>query len=455
MSRRALFRATSGGLMGFGAASLVAGPIGAQARRVVVVGAGIAGIAAARELTQNGLDVVVLESRDRIGGRIWTDHSWGVPLERGAAWIDRGATPNPIWSLRNRYGLRTVPLDDDDITIYDVAGRRIPASQADEDYRSYRQVIRRTRRWGNRQFVDSSLQAGVDAVVDEQALSPNERRALDFQINWHVEHVYGAAAADLSIRWFDQDAAPGGRRHVLLRDGFAELIDVLAEDLDVRTGDGVLSLSVSPSGVTARTANAEFRAAYAVVTVPLGVLAAGRIAFDPPLPPRKNEALSRLAMGTVNKLFLLFPRRFWDGTEWIGYQTNMRGFWARWLDLQQLTGEPILAAFNAGVYGAAVEQKTTQQTVAEAMQVLRTVYGNGIPWPERTMLTRWNADQNALGAYSHVPPGATTADYRILASRVRGRLFWAGEATTRRFPQAVAGAYLSGLHAARQILAIA
>jgi monoamine oxidase len=454
ISRRILLRATSGSLAGLGTATLLRAPVGAQARRVIVIGAGMAGIATARELEQNGFDVVVLESRSRIGGRIWTDQSWGVPLDRGASWIHGAASPNPIWALRNRYNLRTLPTDYDDITIYDVNGRQISTAQADDDYRNYKRIYHRARRWGRRQAEDSSLKDGVDAMADQNELSPYEQRALDFQINRNVEQDYGGDASDLSNLWYDQDSWLGGRHDVLMRDGYGELVDILAEDLDIRTGNAVLSITVDPSGVTVQTANADFRGAYAVITVPLGILAAERIAFSPPLPPRKRDAIGNLAMGTLNKLFLLFPRRFWDDTEWIGYQANTRGYWALWLDLQPLTGEPILLAFNAGAYGAAIEQKTAQQTVDEAMKVLHTLYGNTIPSPERTMLTRWNADQHTLGSYSHIPPGASGADYRILASPVRRRLFWAGEATMRRYPQTVAGAYLSGLRAASLILAI-
>lgn len=455
ISRRAALRAAPASLAALGTAGFVRAPVGAQARRVIVIGAGIAGIAAANELVEQGFDVVVLESRNRIGGRIWTDDSWGIPLDRGASWIHGAADPNPIWALRNRYGLRTLPTDYDDITVYDVDGEEISPGQLNADFRRYKQISRRARRWGKRQDEDTSLQAGINAVTELQELSPYQRRALNFQINWNVEQDYGGAASDLSNWWYDQDSWLGGRRDVLMRDGYGEIIEILADGLDIRTGNPVLAITSNASGVAARTATNEFRGAYAVVTVPLGVLAAGRIEFTPRLSLKKRNAMRRLHMGTLNKLFLLFPRRFWDSSEWIGYQANTRGYWALWLDLQPLTGAPLLVAFNAATYGAAIEQKTAQQTVSEAMRVLRTIYDSAIPDPERAMLTRWNADQHTLGAYSHIPPGATGQDYRILAQPSNDRLFWAGEATIKRYPQTVAGAYLSGLRAARQIAEVA
>jgi monoamine oxidase len=452
LSRRTVLRAAGGSLLGAGAAAFLRGPIGAQARRVIIVGAGIAGIAAANMLEDEGFDVVVLESRTRVGGRIWTDTSWGIPLDRGASWIHGAANANPIWALRNRYGLRTLATDYDDITVYDVAGRRVSSSQLEADFRAYRQIYRRARRWGSRQDEDSSLQDGIDEAIGQRDLPPYDRRALNFQINWNVEQDYGGSASDLSNLQYDQDSWLGGRQDAYVRDGYGALIAVLADGLDIRTGNPVLSIDYSSSGVTVRTARTDFRGAYAVVTVPLGVLAAERIEFTPRLPIRKRESLRALNMGTLNKTFLLFPRKFWGASEWIGYQANTRGYWALWLDLEPAVNAPVLVAFNAAAYGAALEQKSAQQVENEAMRVLRTIYGNAIPDPERTIITRWNADQHTLGAYSHIPPGARGRDYRKLALPSGNRLFWAGEATIKRYPQTVAGAYLSGQRAARQII---
>jgi monoamine oxidase len=185
------------------------------------------------------------------------------------------------------------------------------------------------------------------------------------------------------------------------------------------------------------------------------VLADQRIAFAPRLPRRKRESLRTLKMGTLNKLFLRFPRRFWDESEAFGYLANSRGYWSLWLDMESIVGEPVLVAFNAATYGAEIERQSTQQATNEAMEVLRTIYGNAIPNPEASILTRWNADQYALGSYSHIPPGARGRDYKNLALPIEDRLFWAGEATIKRYPQTVAGAFLSGMRAAREILEIA
>lgn len=192
-----------------------------------------------------------------------------------------------------------------------------------------------------------------------------------------------------------------------------------------------------------------------MVSVPLGVLQSNSIAFAPRLPEQKLDAIRALQMGTLNKLFLRYRTKFWDDTELFGYRANTRGEWAVWFDMERITGEPVLLALNAATFGAAIEQNSNKQTVADATDVLRIIYGNSTPAPEESIITRWNADPHTLGSYSHIPPGATGRDYRTLSRPVADRLFWAGEATTSRYPQTVAGAYLSGIRAATQILRVA
>ena len=434
------------------APALLRQPAGAAGKRVIVVGAGIAGIAAATDLQAAGVDVVVLEARNRIGGRIWTDRRWGFPLDLGASWIHGSAPANPIWRLRNQLGLRTVPTDWDDLVVYDVDGKQISASQSATDAARYRSAYRKARRWGNRQEQDTSLQDGIDFAVRARTMSPYDQRALDFRLNFEVEQDYGGDATSLSNWWFDQDSWLGGRQDSYMVDGYGELIDTLADGLDIRLSTVVSAVTFGSFGVRVTTSNGVEQAAYAVITVPLGVLKANRISFSPALSRAKRTAISRLGVGTLNKLYLGFATRFWDDTQAIGYQSVNRGEWSLWMDLEQILGEPVLLAFNAATYGKEVEDLSDQETLDASMKVLRTIYGQSIPDPQAALITRWNQETFSLGSYSHIPVGATGRDYRVLSAPSGGRLFWAGEATNKKYPQTVAGAYLSGQRAAQQII---
>jgi monoamine oxidase len=427
-------------------------PVGAAGERVIVIGAGISGIAAAVDLQAAGLDVIVLEARNRIGGRIWTDRRWGFPLDLGASWIHGSAPANPIWRLRNELGLRTLPTDWDDLVVYDSDGRLISASQSATDAARYRGAYRKARRWGNRRETDNALMDGIDFALRTRAMSPYDQRALDFRLNFEVEQDYGGDADSLSNWWYDQDSWLGGRQDSYMVDGYGELVDTLADSLDIRLSTVVSSIAYGSFGVRVTTNRGTEQAAYAVVTVPLGVLKANRITFSPALTRAKRAAISRLGVGTLNKLYLGFGERFWDDREAIGYQSANRGEWSLWMDLEQILGEPILLAFNAATFGKEMESLTDEETLDAAMDVLRTIYGRSIPDPQAAMITRWNEEEFSLGSYSHIPLGATGRDYRVLSRPSRGRLFWAGEATNRKYPQTVAGAYLSGQRAAQEIM---
>ncbi len=419
---------------------------------MIVIGAGIAGVAAAAELQAAGLDVLVLEARNRIGGRVWTDRRWGFPLDRGASWIHGAAPANPIWRLRTDYGLPTVLTDWDDLVVYDVNGDPVSPTQFATDAARYRSAYRKARRWGNRQQEDRSLLDGINFATRTRTSSAYDQRALDFHLNFEIEQDYGGDAGSLSNWWYDQDSWLGGRQDAYMIDGYGELIENLSAGLDVRLSTTVSAISYGTSGVRVSTNRGTQQAAYAVITVPLGVLKANRITFSPDLTRAKRGAISRLGVGTLNKLYLGFRERFWDDRDAIGYQSANRGEWSLWMDLEHILGEPVLLAFNAGSYGKEVESLSDQETLDAAMGVLRSIYGRSIPNPQAAMVTRWNQEEFSLGSYSYIPVGSSGRDYRILSAPSGDRLFWAGEATNRKYPQTVAGAYLSGQRAARQVL---
>ena len=424
----------------------------AAADQVVVVGAGIAGIAAARWLTDQGLCVIVLEARDRIGGRIWTDESLGFPLDLGASWIVGAADPNPVWGLRQQEGWRVVPTDFQDIAIYDHDGARVSDEQLALDEQRYFMLFREARRWSNKRKRDTSLLTALQHVSARRAVDEYQQRAFDYQLSFNFETDYAGDASELSARSFDQDSWLGGESAVIVQDGYRQLIELLSDGLDIRPGQTVVEIDYGDDPVRVRTTSAEFTCACTIVTVPLGVLKSGIIEFRPQLPKQKRSALRKLQMGPLNKLYLQFPAKFWDDRQQLGYMANTRGLWSYWVDYTRIVDVPMLLGFNAALPGAAIEQESGAQTVASAMSVLRTIYGSSIPEPTATLITRWNHDPFALGSYAHIPPGASGDDYKRLAGSVGKRLFFAGEATTRRYPGTVAGALLTGERAAREVL---
>lgn len=429
-------------------------PAAAQRGRVVVVGAGVSGLAAASELRRRGFDVVVLEARERIGGRVWSAAKGGFVADLGASWI-HGVRGNPITALAAQFGAQTRAFDYESMQRYrdgeeiaDAVDQRIDGwSDALEEYFEERDSIGRR----------TSLADGLRSVIARLARTPSEREELAYVLNTEIEHEYAADLANLSHDEFDAAGEyPGG--DVLFPGGYGAIVDGLARGLDVRLAHVVTRIESLAAGarVTTRAGGSvrSFDADAVLVTLPLGVLQAGAVEFAPALPERKRAAIARLGMGLLDKLWLRFDEAFWPMNQNVfGYVSPQRGLWAEWVNVARFDARrtPILLGFNAGSVAEQLEKSSDAEIVASGLAALRGMFGADVPEPVEARLTRWRADEFARGSYSYVAVGASAADYDVLAEPVGKRLFFAGEATSRRHSSTVHGAYSSGLRAAEEI----
>lgn len=429
----------------------------AAPRSAVVVGAGVAGLKAARDLHDAGWSVTVLEARDRLGGRVWTDDAtFGAPVDLGASWIHGLGDANPVARLAQTEGWGLAGTDYDDRSLYDSEGRPVPPAQESADFALYRKVLRSARAWAERRRRDTSLRAALDREIARRTLSPDRRRGVEYNVNTEIEHEYGADSADLSVWWWDNDQWLGGQRDAMVRDGYRQLVELLVGSgggrLAVETGAAVERIERRADGVlvTVGGESSPRVADACVVTVPLGILQDGGVTFVPALPAAKRRAIAGLRMGVLDKCLLQYPDRFWGERELIGYVSETRGAWAEWYDLERVTGIPLIVGFNAGAYAQELGGRDAAAVAAEGHAVLRTIYGPDIPAPTAFRVTNWGADSWARGSYAHVPPGMNTTAYAEIGKPVGGRLFFAGEHTIKDYPNTVAGAFLTGQRAARE-----
>lgn len=449
LSRRTLLK----GLLAVGALKLSAPRLRMQnthSADVLVIGAGAAGLAAARELVDADYSVIVLEARDRIGGRIWTDRSLGLPLDLGASWI-QGTDGNPVSELADVAGAQRVITREDRYVIYKAESGPLSPGELTRLVQSFESVLTALNKARDDTRVDQSLRQAFDARLAAEGFDRDTRLGLNYVLNTTVEHEYASDADDLSLLYWDQDEElPGGR--VIFPGGYDQISNLLADGLDVRLAHRVERVTHGADGVTVQTDQGVFTAPQVVITLPLGVLQAGAVTFDPPLPARKQQAIRNLGVGVLNKVCLRFAEPFWDvNNHFLGRIAEPLGEWAEWLNLQPLLGAPVLIGFNAAVYGRAVEAASDAEIIAAAMSALGSMYRTALPAPQAALITRWASDPFAGGSYSYMAVGSTPDDYDALAAPVAGRLFFAGEATNSRYPATVHGALLSGWRAADEI----
>ncbi len=419
--------------------------------KVIVVGAGVSGLITAKNLQAAGYEVVVLEARNRIGGRVWTDRSTGSPLDLGASWI-HGTNGNPIKTIADEINTPlTAVTDYDSTSSFDADGVEDPVSDALID--GFQSIYNKFAKIHLNLGEDVSVQSVIDEAVKAGDYAGLNTRILDSIVNTTFEHEHTGAASDLSIAGVvEGEDITGG--DVLFTEGYDKITDYLATGLDIRLQTVVSAVTYGNAGVTVKTATETFTGDRVVMTVPLGVLKAGDITFDPALPADKLSAISRLGFGVLNKVWLEFPSVFWDNTDIHNYFSDSKGHFNEWVNWHKGSGKKYLLGFNAAAYGVEIEGKTDEEIVAEAMSILRLMWGNSIPDPVSQVITRWNSDPYAKGSYSYIKVGSSVADRTTLANAVADRLYFAGEATDKDHAATVNGAYDSGVREAAKIVAL-
>ncbi|KAJ3695820.1 hypothetical protein LUZ60_001197 [Juncus effusus] len=441
---------------------------------VLIIGAGLAGLSAARHLLSLGFKVAVIEGRSRPGGRVFTkkmqslspDHpDISASVDLGGS-VLTGINGNPLGVLARQMGL---PLHKvrDLCPLYLPDGRPVDADLDARMETTFNQLLDKVCRL--RQTVCDELSASIDASLGTAleafrkahniATSADERMLLD----WHLanlEYANAALLSDLSMVFWDQDDPyEMGGDHCFIPGGNSRFVHALAQNLPIFYDRTVTKVHYGSDGVIVSTDKGQaFRGDMALCTVPLGVLKKGCIQFIPQLPTKKQEAIKRLGFGLLNKVAMLFPHTFWDGNiDTFGHLTphsNHRGEFFLFYSYTSVSGGPLLIALVAGESAINFESQPPMESVTKVLDVLKKIFspkGIEVPKPLEAVCTRWGEDRFAHGSYSYISVGASGDDYDVLAESVNERVFFAGEATNRRYPATMHGAMLSGFREAANI----
>ncbi|KAL7082498.1 hypothetical protein ACP275_14G102100 [Erythranthe tilingii] len=439
---------------------------------VIVIGAGLSGLVAARQLIFLGFRVVVLEGRSRPGGRVRTKRMSGSggsvvgAADLGGS-VLTGINGNPLGVLARQleFPLHKVR---DICPLYLPNGRMVDSDVDSKVEVSFNKLLDRVCKlrqgiMDEIKNVDISLGTALEAFrrVYKVAEEPFERMLLD----WHLanlEYANATLMSNLSMAFWDQDDPyEMGGDHCFIPGGNERLIRALAEDLPIFFNRPVESVRYGSDGVIIHAGGQEYQSDVVLCTVPLGVLKEGTIEFSPELPQRKKDAIERLGFGLLNKVAILFPYDFWGGEiDTFGHLTedpNMRGEFFLFYSYSSVAGGPLLIALVAGEAAVKFESMSPVESVNRVLEILKGIFGPkgiAVPDPVQAVCTRWGQDQFSYGSYSYVAIGASGDDYDILAESVGDRVFFAGEATNKQYPATMHGAFMSGMREAANIMRV-
>ncbi|KAF7816289.1 putative polyamine oxidase 4 [Senna tora] len=425
---------------------------------VIVIGAGISGIAAARSLYDASFNVTVLESRDRLGGRIHTDYSFGCPVDMGASWLHGVCNENPLAPLIRGLGLTLYRTSGDDSVLYDhdlesytlfsKDGHQVPQQIVMEVGDTFKRILAETGKVRDEHPDDMSVLQAISIVLDRHPELRQQGLAHEV-LQWYICRMEAWFAADadmISLKTWDQEHVLSGG-HGLMVQGYGPVIKSLAKDIDIRLNHRVTKISNGYNKVMVTVEDGRNLVADAViVTVPLGILKANLIEFEPKLPDWKVAAISDLGVGNENKIALRFDRVFWPNVELLGVVAPTSYACGYFLNLHKATGHPVLVYMAAGRFAYDLEKLSDEAVVKFVMLQLKKMFPDAAE-PVQYLVSHWGTDPNTLGCYSYDLVGKPDDVYDRLRAPL-GNLFFGGEAVSLEHQGSVHGAYSAGVMAA-------
>lgn len=412
-------------------------------KTVVVVGAGMSGLVAAQKLKASGFEVIVLEAHAKIGGRITTNRTLGVPFDEGASWI-HGVTRNPITDLAEKAGMSVFHTDDESRKSYDIGGIVRPAELYDSTEEKLDDVLKNLLKKG-------SKTKSFEEVFNANYPTYANDRLWRFLLSSYITFDTGDLDK-LSSLLYDEGEVYNGVDKIAVN-GYDTLATYLAKNIEIKLNERVTKIDYTAQEIKVWHTSAVSEADYVVVTVPLGVLKKKTIEFEPLLPTEKQEAIEKVGINCVNKFLLTWEIAFWDDVQYISYTPEAKDKFNYFLNIKKIhPSQNALMTFAYADYARKTETMTDAAVTNEIMAHLKDMYGSSIPYPTQLLRTKWNSNLNAFGSYSFTAVETEMKHFEILAKEVNNRLFFAGEHTEVDYFSTVHGAYLSGEREAQKII---
>jgi monoamine oxidase len=399
--------------------------------RVVIVGAGAAGIAAARELRHLRRDAILLEARDRVGGRAWTEsHSLGVPIDHGCAWL-HSAERHPLTRYAQENGFHVIERSAQWRSR--VGNRELTADERLRWYEAYQRY---------EDMLASAARQGRDVSAADVLPNDEYRPQFDAVMGW----LMGVDTEYVST--LDYDRYDNSELNYPVREGLGAVVAHAAAGLDVRLSQRVTRVEWSGTGVRVVANGGTLEAGAVIITVPTTVLATTPIEFAPALPPVYAEAFERVPLGADNKVFFEFEPGALPPGDMLHFVGSDRTSRTASYALRPAGHELLLAYFGGSL---ARELEVSHSLESFAREELGNVFGNDlIKKIRRATQTSWSSDPFAQGSYSAARPGYAHMREQLNVP-IANKIFFAGEACSIRDFGTVHGAWVSGERAARAV----
>ncbi len=407
---------------------------------VIVIGAGSAGLAAARTLIAAGKSVVVLEAAYRIGGRAYTEsRTFGIPIDHGCSWIMGGEyLPYVDMAKQWQYDLHTHRGAGEALFVDGQLATRLQQ----RDY---------NRAWeGVEGAIEDAARDGLD--VSASTVIPADMDFAGIPQTWIGPMDWGVDLKDLST--MDYFKYGFIYHNFMVKQGYGTVVARMGAEIPVKLNTPVTRINWGGNGVAVETAAGTVKADACIVTVSTGVLNAQAIDFSPALPEWKQAAIDNLPMGLLAKIFLQFDGETFDlgANRWLSY----------WVP-NQMPAEAcyfltwpfqfnLMVGFVGGEFGWNLSAEGGRAAIDFALNELVKMLGsNARKHFVKGYLTGWASNPLTHGAYSAARPGHYQA--RIdLARSLHKRLYFAGEAASPDYPALCGGAYITGETAAREVI---
>ncbi len=441
--------------------TVVPGGVSGPVDRVLVLGAGIAGLTVANALDRAGVDYVVLEARGRVGGRLHTVDLGGSPVDLGGSWLHH-PSGNPLRRFAADAGVACRPGDPTTtLAGFDVATDSW-LSPADVETTMNADLTGFTAALGGlreRLGPLASAADGIEAFLAGTGYQDASLRRARQGLRASVEADASGAAEHQSLTWLWTQAEYDDQYFGdLPRGGYSAIVAAMAAGLDVRLDWPAAAIETTGKGVAVTSAAGQVETGtHVVVTLPLGVLKGDLLSFTPALPDSRADAVRRLGFGRYEKVVLRFDRPFWREAGW----SHLVLFPpapeepASWVfDLDAFGAGPLLACHVFHSANHHLPASSEAAAVRWVTEQLGAALGFPCPDPVAVAVTDWAGDPYAGGAYTHVPPGSSNADLDLLGTPVGGRVLFAGEHTQSARVGYADGAMSSGVREAKRLLGV-